>query len=289
MGSPPRPGGGRTRRAGRAGGARSGDPGPRGSPTQRPGTRGKRKRGARAPGQPRAGLTWLAGGGRPPSRGRGALTACCLSPAEHPRRAGPCFPFFASVPDSRGASGAGRGRGAQGPAGGGGLREDTRPRARAARAAPALRRRLGRSAGAARGGRGSQAEEPSVCLWQAGLQRLLPSAARPSSRLSLPRGRRGPGADAARAAEAGSLARGGEGAAWAGVPSHLTPSAGGFLRPLGPRAPLLSSHPSLLQRGDGGRQTEKWGESCWSSGVLPGGTRGRRVLGAETRLLQLLS
>lgn len=165
MGSPPPRKGRRTRRAGRraAGGSAAGSPEPREQPNSSVRGRGGKRKKARSP-RPGAAARWthMAGGRRPPSsRGRGALTTCCLSPAEHPRRrtvlpSSPRSPTAAEPP--RPAAG----RGAQGPAGGGGLREDARRRARAARAAPALRQQLGRSAGAARGEPGLTGREEPI-------------------------------------------------------------------------------------------------------------------------------
>lgn len=252
---------------------------------QRPGTRGKEKSAEPAPRGSRAldSHGWRAAAALPP--GAGAHSQLAVSPRRSIRGAPDRASFFASVPDSRGASGAGRGRGAQGPAGGGGLREDARRRARAARAAPALRRRLGRSAGAARGEPGlTGGGADLICLWQA-RHAAPPPLRRPAllSPVPSPRGRRDPERTRPGRCRRGlsrRAGRGGGAAPWSRgpLPPH-PPQPGRLPRPLGPRAPSCSPRTvtAPTREGDGGRQTEKWGRKLlvlWGAPRRDGGEGG---------------
>lgn len=149
---------------------------------------------------------WLAGGGRPPSRGRGALTTCCLSPAEHPRRAGPSFLLRRGPRQPRslrgwpreGRVGAGRGRRSSGG------RAAPRPGSPRCSGSPAAARaeRWGGARGAGAHGRRSRSDLPL-----AGEARSASSPPPPGPPLACPLPSRppGPGADAARARPAGTL------------------------------------------------------------------------------------
>lgn len=229
---------------------------------QRPGTRGKEKSAEPAPRGSRAldSHGWRAAAALPP--GAGAHSQLAVSPRRSIRGAPDRASFFASVPDSRGASGAGRGRGAQGPAGGGGLREDARRRARAARAAPALRRRLGRSAGAARGEPGlTGGGADLICLWQA-RHAAPPPLRRPAllSPVPSPRGRRDPERTRPGRCRRGLSWRGagrGRGPLEPGSPPTSPPSTRAASS--APRAPsplLLSSHRHCSNARGGWRQTD---------------------------------
>lgn len=226
---------------------------------RRPGTRGEREK---RPGQPRAGLTWLAGGGRPPSRGRGALTTCCLSPAEHPRRAGPSFLLRLGPRQPRSLRGrpregrAGAGRGRRSPGG----RAAPRPGSPRGSGSPAAARaeRWGGARGAGAHGRRSRSDLPL-----AGEARSASSPPPPGPPLACPLPSRppGPGADAARALPAGTLpARGagrGRGPLEPGSPPTSPPSTRAASS--APRAPsplLLSSHRHCSNARVGWRQTD---------------------------------
>ena len=154
--------------------------------------------------------------------------------------------------------------GEQGPAAGGELREDARrrrPCSPAPRGSPAAARaeRCGRAPGSVARGRRS-----GSAFGRRGTQRLLPSAARPSS-LSCPLPSRppGPGADAARArrGKAGTLPARGAGRGGArgrrAPGSPPTPRAAVWAPPA-PR-PLPPSWPrdSFQRESGGGRETEK--------------------------------
>lgn len=244
---------------------------PAGSPAQevqspaaaqlrRPGTRGAE--GEEQSLRPGAAARWthMAGGRRPPLLPGPGRTLNLLSPGRaskarktvlpsSPRSLTAAEPWGPTREEEPGRRRAPRGRAAAPPV------QPPLP------AALRRRRRLGRSAVAARGAPGL-ARRSGSAFGRRSTHRLLPSAARPSS-LSrpLPSRPQGPGADTAKARRSAAGgdppgARGGEGArpASARCPAH---PRGGFRGSLGPKPPPAFLAVRLLPTRGWGRQTDR--------------------------------